>query len=353
MTRFMDLIKPSVRAAASYHLKERRCAVKLNQNENPYDLPTWLKDEMFSEFGSISWNRYPSFANSKLREKLSHYSDIEPNRLLVGNGSNELLQNVMNVVLSAGRNLLLVTPTFKVYEQLSAVAEAEIIQCEFEEDWSFPTEQVLEAVHKQPVHLCVLCSPNSPTGSSIPEEALIEILEATHGLVLVDEAYHEFSGTTFVKLQQSHENLIITRTFSKALGLAGLRIGYLIAHPDLIREFNKAKLPYNLNVFSELVATKLLEHPDLIAQNIERILAERTRVENELRQLSSVEVYPSQANFFMLAVPSGTETFAQLFRQGVLVRDISNYHPRLKDHLRVSVGSVSENNTLIDAFKTV
>jgi len=353
MTRFADVINPSVRAIASYHLKERHCAAKLNQNESPYDLPDSLKDEIFAEFGSIPWNRYPSFTNSRLIDKLSHYLGVEPSRILVGNGSNELLQNVMSVVLTAGKNLLLVTPTFKIYEQLSAIAEAEIIRCEFEDDWSFPTEEVLEIVSSKPIHLCIFCSPNSPTGSDLPKEALTEVLKTTQGLVLVDEAYHEFSRTTFAELQQSYENLIITRTFSKALGLAGLRIGYLMAHPDLINEFNKAKLPYNLNVFSEFVAAKLLEQKSLIAQNIKKILDEKTRVQSELLKLQALQVYPSKVNFFMISVESEAEVFEELCSQGVLVRDISSYHPRLRNHLRVSVGSFSENNMLIDAFKTI
>ena len=353
MNDFVNNIKPSVRAISAYHLNGKHSEVKLNQNENPYDLPKWLKDELLNEFCGFAWNRYPSFGNLRLIEKLSSHVQIEPNRILVGNGSNELLQTLMAVSLSAGKKLLLVAPTFLIYHQLGRVAEADICEIEFEEDWSFPINKILSTLEQEQIDLCIYCSPNSPTGATLKENDLIRILKKAKGLVLVDEAYHEFSKTSCVELQSDFKNLIITRTFSQAMGLAGLRIGYVIGHPDLISEIDKAKLPYNLNIFSEFVATKLLDHCDLVYENIQKILSERERLTRELLAVKNVRVFPSEANFIMIETPTQTRgLFDKLADRGVLLRDISKYHPRLKNHLRISIGTPEENDSLIESLRS-
>lgn len=352
MNDSLEFVKPSVREISSYYLQDRSSKFKLNQNENPYDIPMWLKDEVFAEFRALPWNRYPSFRNEPLIGKLSKYVQVASECLLVGNGSNELLQMLTSIVLSKDKKLLLVTPTFQIYEQLGRIAEGEIYRIDFEDDWSFPVEKILGALREETFQLCIFCSPNSPTGSTLHGPDLIEVLATTNGLVVVDEAYCEFSRKTFLKLQKEYGNLILTRTFSKAMGLAGLRIGYLIAHPRITREIIKAKLPYNLNIFSEFVATKLLNHRHLIQENINRIMTEKERLLQELLAMERVQVFPSQANFFMIETPMhGTELFERLLRHGVLVRDISKSHPRLRNKVRICVGTPSENDELIKALQ--
>ena len=353
MNNVLELVKPSVREIAAYRLKERHGHVKLNQNESPYDLPPWLKEEIVAGFRSLALNRYPSFQCRSLLRKLSEYVKVPEERLVLGNGSNELLQMLISVVLSKGNRALLLAPTFAIYEQLARVAEAKIRKVDFEDDWSFPTERVLSAFRQDAFELCIFCSPNNPTGAVLGRPDLIRILQTTKGLVVVDEAYFEFSRETFLDLQDEYDNLILTRTFSKALGLAGLRIGYLIADPKMAREIVKAKLPYNLNVFSELVAVKLLEHLDVVEGHIQKILTEKARLLGELRAIEGVHVTRSRANFFMVETPRpGPELFARLVRQGVMVRDISQAHPRLKHKVRDSIGTPSENDALIKALKT-
>ncbi len=331
MTDFIDNIKPAVRAISAYHLNGKQYEVKLNQNENPYDLPKWLK----------------------VIEKLSRHLQIEPGRLLVGNGSNELLQTLIGASLSAGKKMLLVTPTFLIYQQLGRVAEADICEIEFEEDWSFPVDEILNTLKQEKIELCIFCSPNSPTGATLKHSDLIQILKRAKGLVLVDEAYYEFSKVSYLELQNDFSNLIITRTFSKAMGLAGLRTGYLIAHPTLVTEINKAKLPYNLNIFSEFVTSKLLDHHELVNKNVQKILSEKERLIHQLSEFNDINVSPSEANFFMIDTPTpATALFDKIADTGILVRDISKYHPRLKNHLRISVGTPEENDSLVACLKT-
>lgn len=354
MNKFLNVIKSSVRGMAPYHLKQHPYKIKLNQNENPYDLPDWLKEEILQEFRSLPWNRYPAFGNEKLKGKLAEYLKVEPQRLLVGNGSNEILQLIFSVVLSKEKKLLIVAPTFPIYAHLGKVTEAEILQIEFEKDWTFPVEEILHTFKKNCIDLCVISSPNSPTGSFLKITNLSPIIEACPGLVVLDEAYHEFSGSHGLSILNSHESLLIARTFSKAIGLAGLRVGYMMAHPSLIQEVNKAKLPANLNIFSEFVALKLLDHLDVVYQNIQTILEEKERLYQRLLEIDNLTIFPSKANFFMIETPYPIATvFDRLLEFGVLVRDISNYHARLQNKLRITVGTPSENDGLLQALETV
>lgn len=354
MNKFLKIIKSSVREMSPYQLKERQHQIKLNQNESPYDVPNWLKQEILEEFRSMPWNRYPSFTSEKLKMRLSEYLQIEPQRLLVGSGSNELLQILFSIVLTKGKKLLIVAPTFLIYEKLGKVAETEIIQIELKKDWSFPIEDILQTFSQEHIDLCVISSPNSPTGSFLKNHETAQIIDACPGLIVLDEAYHEFSETNGLSAQNNFENVIITRTFSKAIGLAGLRIGYMMAHPSLIEEANKAKLPANLNIFSEFVALKLLDHIDLVHQNIQKVLDERERLYQRLFRIDTVTVFPSRGNFFMMDTPyPASIVFEGLLKFGVLVRDISKYHPRLQNKLRITIGTPSENDVLVKALEGV
>ncbi len=348
----MTAIRLAVRAISPYHLPSREYKIKLNQNEHPEDLPQWLKTAIADELQKISWNRYPDFSRNRLQEKLAAHLNVEPQRLLIGNGSNEILQMIFTATLSTHKKLLTVVPTFPIYQQIARVFEAELLALEFEADWSFPVERILSALKVNQPELCVLCSPNSPTGALLAIEGLAEILRAAAGLVVVDEAYFEFAERSALPLQNEFENLIITRTFSKALGLAGLRVGYLITHPNLVAEFRKVKLPYNLNILSETVACKVLEHPEVVTQRIRQLQREKEWLYRELEAIDGVSVFPSAANFFMIGTPfSSDAVFEVMSEQGVLIRDISGYHPRLQKKLRISVGTRAENEACVQALK--
>ncbi len=344
----MDLIRPSVRKIHEYTLRQYDFEVKLNQNESPFDLPDWLKNEIVSELRDLSWNRYPGFNNQRLTEKLARHIGVAPDSILLGNGSNELLQLLVSASLEKEDTILLVTPTFLIYKQLAEIAGADILEVEFNEDWSFPVTQITEKLAEKEVRLCVLCSPNSPTGVTLDPTGLEQVAQACDGILLVDEAYFEFAETGALALQSSYPNIVVARTFSKAMGLAGLRLGYLVAEAALAGELRKAKLPYNLNIATELAACKLLEHYQVIEENIRILNAERDRVANALRGLPGVTVFPSHANFLMIetAHASGV-VLNKLLEKGVLVRDISGYHPRLKNKLRLSIGTAEENEKLL------
>ena len=354
MNRYLKSIRPTVLELEPYHLSASQVKIKLNQNESPYDLPVALKQDILQEISELAWNRYPQFKNDNLQSRLADYLHIDANRLLIGNGSNDLLQLLINLILPVNATVLTVSPTFAIYRQLCHIAGLNQIDISFDADWQFPVEKIISLLEARKIDLCILCSPNSPTGASIPEEDLLNILQKTKGLVLVDEAYYEFSKRDYSTFQPDFKNLILSRTFSKAMGLAGLRIGYFIAAKELQQELAKAKLPYNLNIFSELVATRLLENMEAVEMNIQKILNEKKILFQHLNELDGLTVYPSDTNFFMIESSLDAPVlFKELQSREILVRDISKQHPRLENKLRITVGSYDENTSLVNVLAEI
>ena len=289
--RVLRNIKPRVRGMEPYTLAPHPYRIKLNQNESPFDLPPELKEEVLELARSRPWNRYPDFVPTELVAKLSAYTGVEEEGILVGNGSNELIQAVFLATVSRGSKVVTAVPTFRLYELLGTVLEADLRQVKLREDLSYDVEGIIRELEDDTA-LLVLASPNSPTGSALEVGEVERILQATPGLVVIDEAYHEFAGRTALPLLRSYDNLIILRTFSKALGLAGLRVGYLLTNPPLAREISKAKLPYNLNFFSMMAALRLLDETELLQRRVEYIVRQREEVFKGLQGLPGITPYP-------------------------------------------------------------
>src|SRR5919199_1709153 len=245
----LDTIKPRVRELKAYTLSPDRASVKINQNENPWDAPESVKRETLRRMAARAWSRYPDFIPASLHEKLAAFAGWRADGVVAGNGSNELIQATLMVTVAEGRRVLISEPTFALYRQVATVLGGEVVSVPLDGGLGFDVPALRRAVEREAPDVTILCSPNNPTGCRIVEEELEELLRATAGVVVVDEAYFEFSGRTVAPLLGRHRNLAVFRTFSKAMGLAGLRVGYLLAAPELAREVSKAVLPYNLNAF--------------------------------------------------------------------------------------------------------
>lgn len=348
MTDPLDTIKQRVRGLRAYTLAPVRASVKLNQNENPWDAPRRVKEECLLLLVERAWSRYPDFVPAILHEQLAAFAGWRTDGVLAGNGSNELIQALLMVTVGEGKRVLVPEPTFTLYRQIGTVLGGEVLGVPLREDLSFDAAALARAVKDFSPAVTIICSPNNPTGSRLGEQELSELLEVSGGLVVVDEAYFEFSGRTIAPLLERHGNLVVLRTFSKAMALAGLRVGYLLAAPELTREVAKALLPYNLNVFSQIAAGVALELYDAeIRPLIERIVAERGRLYSALAEIEGLAPVPSHANFMVvrsaLAPPF---VFSELLKRDILIRDVSG-HPMLKDFFRVSVGTPRENDLLI------
>ncbi len=347
----LAFVKTSVRQLAAYHLEPFRAPVKLNQNENPHDLPADIKEEVLARLRDRPWCRYPDFVPEALVAKLAVHAGWVPEGVIAGNGSNELLQALLAVCVAPGTQVATLDPTFSLYGLLVGVGGGRLLKIALNADLDFDSDALERAVRVADVS--VLCSPNNPTGRQIPRPVVERLLTCARGLVVLDEAYVEFAPDAMGDLLARHRHLVIVRTFSKAMGLAGLRVGYLLGDPALVREVAKAKLPYNLNFFSQVAAEVALDHVDRIRPTVETLKAERTRVAARLRALPDVEPMPTDANFMLVRTPEPPRrVFEGLLERGVLVRDVSG-HPALAQYFRFNVGTPEENDLFLKALADV
>src|SRR6058998_3499489 len=269
-----DVIKPEVRGLSAYTLQHFDAGVKLDQNENPYELPTDLKREVAERVLRRPWARYPEFVPAAVIQTLAKFTGWPGEGILVGNGSNELIQASLTVTLGPGRKLAVPQPTFTLYKSMARSLQADVDEILLDaERLTFDVDKLLEASRTSEV--VVVSTPNNPTGSLFDRDALVALLKNAKGLVLVDEAYHEFSGQTAFSLLAGHRNLVVLRTFSKAMAMAGLRFGYMMAHAEIAREVYKSKLPYNVNIFTLAAAEIVIEKRGVLDKGISTLVRER------------------------------------------------------------------------------
>lgn len=349
-----DVIKPAVRALRAYTLAPHRASIKLNQNENPWDAPARIKEEVLRRFAARNWARYPDFIPAHLNERLAAFAGWKPDGVIAGNGSNELIQAVLMVTMGSGKRVLISEPTFMLYRQVATVLDGEVETVSLTPDLKYDSEALLEAIETRQPDVIIICSPNNPTGCLIDQTALRSILTASQGIVVIDEAYHEFAGQSVVPLLNDHDNLVVLRTFSKAMAYAALRVGYLLAAPDVVREIGKAVLPYNLNVFSQIAAEVAMENYESeLRPLVKQIVSERDRLFAELSRIDGLTPVESEANF--IVVKSATDPkriFADLLDHDILIRDVTGY-PMLQEYFRFSVGTPEENDHLLRTIREI
>jgi histidinol-phosphate aminotransferase len=350
----LETVKPAVRAIKAYSLHPYRAAIKINQNENPFDMPDEIKEEVARRLAARPWSRYPDFVASELLEQLAAFAGWRPEGTLAGNGSNELIQAVLAVLVGPGVKVVVPEPTFTLYRQIVTIFGGEVISVPLTPHLSFDVSALMEVTAEQRTGVLILCSPNNPTGCRIEDEDLIALARGFDGVVIVDEAYHEFARHTVVPLLNELPNLIVLRTFSKAMAMAGLRVGYMLASPELTREVHKATLPYNLNFVSSTVARVACERYDtLLRPLVERLIGERDRLSAAVAQIRGLSPVPSHANFFLVKTDlEPQKLFEELLDHDILVRDVSHY-PMLAEYLRLSVGKPDENDAVISALQDI
>ena len=347
----MSLINANIRALKPYHLEPDACTIKLNQNENPFDWPREIKEEVARYCVERPWNRYPPFIPEELKEALASCTGAETGSVIAGNGSNEMLLVLLLSLVNRDSTVVFCEPTFSVYKLLVNGLAASPHAIPLNDTLGYDIKAIVEAVKKNPGCVLILCSPNNPTGSAIDEQDLRRILEIHKGFCIFDQAYVEFGGYNAIPLLKEYPNLIITRTFSKAFAGAGLRLGYLVGNPAIVKEINKIKLPYNINFFIEFTALTLLKNRDAIFKTHAAIKAERDAQYRFLQTLPFDAVYPSAANFILVRCRKRAGLFDALKAAGILVRDVSSY-PLLENCLRISIGSREENQSLNAALKS-
>jgi histidinol-phosphate aminotransferase len=352
----LGLLKPSVRALAGYTLEAPVSARKLNQNEAPEDLPAELKRMVLARAGATPWHRYPAFVPRQLCEALAARHGWHADGVLVGNGSNEVIQAALAVTVAEGETVVAPQPTFSLYRLLTGVCGGRYQPVPLRgEDYGYDVDALIATARRERAKVIVLNSPNNPTGSALPDGAVERCLAETEALLLCDEAYQDFGGPTATGLLARSPRVIVFRTFSKAMGMAGLRFGYALAHPEVAREIAKAKLPYNVNAITLAAADVALEHAEEFAARTRAIIAERERFLPRLRQLPGIRVFPSAANFVLLRCEAiqATVVFRRLLDEfGILVRDVSA-GAGLRECLRISIGTPGDMDAVLAALTVI
>lgn len=350
-------VKSAVRKVGAYTLKPYEPRIKLNQNESPFDVPREIKDRIHAILAERPWNRYPPFVAANFIQAVSEATRWPADGILVANGSNELIQSVLAVVVGPGVAVVIPEPTFTLYRLMTEVNGGTVVSVALADDLSFDVDAIIRAARDTEAAVVVLCSPNNPTGAALTRDEIERVHDETGALILLDQAYIEFGGYDAIPLLEGRPRLVVLRTFSKAMAMAGLRAGYMLAHPALASEVNKAKLPYNINFFTEVAAAEVLRCRDVMHEMVRTIANERDRVVAEMERIPGLRVFPTAANFILFRVEAPGITHGEVFDRlladhGVLVRDVSKY-PMLGRCLRVNAGAPEENDVFLDGLRAI
>jgi histidinol dehydrogenase len=342
-----------VRAVTPYALVEEEGEVKLNQNESPWDIPAEIKEEVAGRLQALPWNRYHQTVPGELLERIAADAGVPPDGVLAASGSNLILQWIFEAYGGPGRPIVWTEPSFSLYPLWAGIAEARAETVELTEDLQYDAPALLERVRRVRPAVTVLCLPNNPTGSELELPAVRELAGAAGdggGLLVVDEAYREFSDPAYDRtaLVRECDNAVLVRTCSKAFAAAGMRLGYLLAAPAVARELAKMVPPFHLNLFAAVLGLVLWERKELFEARVSELIAERKRMMAALGKLPGVRVFPSSANFFLFKVAGAESLFEALRQRGILVRRPGG-HPLIADCLRVNAGTPEENDRFLAA----
>lgn len=324
----------------------------LSANENPRNVPEEIQLEIRKALKNYPFNRYPDPLANELRDLIAQANGLSRENVLLGNGGDELLFNIALAWGGPGRTFLNLPPTFSVYEANANLTGTTVVNIPRDAEYNIDEEAVLARVVEGDIDYIIVTSPNNPTGKMANESCLRALLEATDALVMVDEAYFEFSRFSMRPYLAQHKNLVILRTFSKAFSLAGVRLGYILAHEDVIKEFIKVRQPYSVDAVSQAIGCAVYRNRALFEKGIEDIIAQRKYIIEQLRLLPSVTVFDSDSNYILFRVDNAAEVWEKLYEQGVLIRDFS-HSAYLENCLRVSVGTAEENAVFLAELKKI
>ena len=326
-------LKPYSSAREEYKGKE---AVFLDANENPYNAP---------------YNRYPDPLQTKLKEKISELKNISSDQLFLGNGSDEAIDLLIRIFCSPGKDSIIIAdPTYGMYKVCADINNINVLEISLTKDFQPDATAILEKTDENS-KIIMLCSPNNPTGNSFDKNKVLKILDEFNGIVVIDEAYIDFSkNNSYINVLDQYNNLVVLQTFSKAWGMAGIRLGMAIASPDIINYLNKIKYPYNVNRITQEIALKAISNKHKKDKWVSDILAQREYLANKLSTMAFVKkIYPTDANFFLVKVDQPKNIYNYLVNKKIIVRDRSNVN-LCEGCLRFTVGTPKENKTLINAL---
>lgn len=346
-----QVVRPEILRLLPYHVSPSSGMIKLDAMENPYSLPETLREEIAQLVTTISANRYPDSNSVLLKASLRETMKIPMGMdIMLGNGSDEIIQIVALSLAKPGAVLMSVEPAFVMFRMIATYTGMEYIGIPLKANFSLDLDLMLTAITKYQPAVIFIAYPNNPTGNLFDAEAVSRIIESAPGVIVIDEAYHAFADSSFMDKLSEYSNLLLMRTLSK-LGLAGLRLGLLTGRSEWLIQLEKVRLPYNVGILTQEVVRKILQYPDILQQQADAIKAERVVMSKYLNVLDGVEAFPSDANFILFRVSKASQVFSELKQRNILIKNLDGSHPLLKNCLRVTIGTPDENKQFLRALQ--
>ena len=351
MKSIQQMIRPDIASLKSYEAHVTEGNIKLDANENPFPWPAGMREELFTR--EFEFNRYPDGKAQALRDALAGYNGISSEEVILGNGSDELIQIILNTFGGRGRSLLIHPPTFSMYANAAAITGTNLVEVPLLEGIKLDLNTMLaRCASDDSIKVIIICNPNNPTGALFPQQEILELIRQTSALVVVDEAYVEFAGESLISEINNYPNLLIMRTFSKAFGMAALRLGYVLGNKELIHCLNKVRQPFNVNSFSQQAGIIALKYADQYQKQIDIIKNEIQIVYNELSKIPQFKVLPTKANYIFFQPKESGAWAEQISAKGFTIRALGDL-PGLGPSLRMSSGTPEENKAFLQAVREV
>ncbi len=336
----------------SYDGVEKTYRIKVNANESTLSLPPLIEERVLNRLALLAFNRYPNEEYYSLVEQIAKNFSVDTSQVLLGGGSSEIIEKIFHAFGGAGHKIVYPQPSFSMYKIYAKAAEADGVPFDLDERFNLNVDAFIKKIREVDASLAVVCNPNNPTGNALTPAQVEKIAASIDCAFLLDEAYVEFYGRSAVNLVKRYPNLIVARTFSKAYGMAGARVGYMIAQPGVTRMINKCFMPYHMNVLSLVAADIVYQMRDEFVPRLQMIIAERQRMSEQLKTLSGVEVFPSETNFILIRLGKAQELKDYLESLDIGIRYFSPSAFGLKDCLRISIGTRPENDEVFAAMKS-
>ena len=345
-----NIVNKEIFKQSGYKAPELTGAIKMDANENPFSLQEPLKKRFLEEICKVNLNRYPEAGAPKLRDRFAQYYGVDKDMLMLGNGSDELIQTLCVTLKGKVNGILLPTPTFVMYKIIALNTGNKVLEVRLDENFDLDIEAMLTKIRATFPALIFLSYPNSPTGNLFSRDKIEAIIRKTSGVVVIDEAYADFSGQTLLPWLKKYDNLVFLNTLSK-LGLASMRLGFLIANSDIIAQLDKVRLPYNVNCLSEIAANFFLDNQDEFARQVAQIVKSREELYSGLKEIAGIKPYSSSANFIFFSCAFDTDRiYNKIAADGIIIK---NLNTKLTPNcMRVTVGNPKENKAFLKSLKS-
>jgi histidinol-phosphate aminotransferase len=346
-----DLAKESILSLKPYSALKEVASVKLDANENPFNLLDEFKDEFLRRIEDLNMNRYPEIDNECLADKIAEYAGVKKENVICGNGSDEIIQIILNSFVDKDEYVITSTPTFSMYKIFTQIAGGITIEVPTDEDFNIKEDEIINIANEKNAKVIFICNPNNPTGTIIKRDVILKILNQTNSIVVVDEAYYEFLDESVIDEVNNNSRLIVLRTLSKAFALAGARVGYGVASTETMNILSRVRSPYNISSLSQILGIMFLENIDRVKEKIEEIKNERSYVIEEINKLNNIKVYPTGSNFVFIKSDKAGFILKACAEEKMALRGFSDSYT--SNCIRITVGKREENDKLINLIKRV